>query len=369
MSQPKRYNYRLIAAGALTIFYVIFTIVAFVSTRSWHYNAMTERPSIGLRSVYLSEIPLHQSFTAKRLAGARLWIFADRAVDYGDVVVTIGNEDTGEIYVSGEISGDNIKNVAESKPIDFAMNKEQGMIEAADMYFIELSTRGIGERNFRTLLSADEGIEVLRDGDEEALAGKMLCFVPLCVSVSDAFVYWIPVTCVYCTIMLLIFSRRMGRKPADDVQIPSGRNLIIAGAFALVSLVIGIVSAVNIASIEIIDNKSEELAEGFKLYQHSSYVEEFVMPRDKLKGIRVYLPDYYDNTALFVVSFQDEQGVELATKQSNEMELVGKGGYRLDVSDVKVEKGKVYDLFVFTGFIEDGEEVPVITRVEYEYAK
>lgn len=356
--------------GVVALIYAIFTIVAFASTLSWHYTAMTERPSMGLKSVFLSEVPLHQTFTADRLAGVRIWVFTDNPVDYGAVVVTIGDEETGTVFVRGEIEGENIKRAAEGKYLDFAMSSEQGMIEEADKYFVELSTSGIAENSFKTLLAIADDEPVQRDGDEELLEGKQLCFVPLCKSISDAFVYWIPATSIFLIVMVLIAAGNTKHNRAGDARIPSGKNLIIAGGLAVAALVSIAIMTTAAVRIEIVDNKSEDLAEGgYTLSEHSFYVEDFVLENKNLRAVRVYLPYYLDNTPLFVVSLQDEEGNVLATAQSNEMELIGKGGYRLDVSGVELEKGKVYDLFIFTGFIEENEEKPVIARIEYEYSK
>lgn len=368
MIKTEKYNIRLIIMGVIALAYLIFTIVAFASTAAWHYNAMNDRPSLGLKSVYLSEIPIHQTFTADRLVGTRIWVYANDPVENGSVVVSIGDEETGEVLCRGELPAESIMNSAESKAIDVTSNKELGMIEPAEEYFVEISTQGMGERSVKTLLAIADGEQAYRDGDEEQFEGKKLCFIPLCKSLSDAFVYWIPITGIFLTLMFILVEKP-GKDRSADVQIPSGKNFIIAGALMVITLIIFVSSAVTIAKVSLVDSKSEDIAEGYTLHEHSSYVEEFTLGKKKLRAIRVYLPDYLENSPLFVVSLQNGQGDVLATKQSNEMELTGQGGYRLDVSDLELEAGQDYYTYVFTGFIEEGEEEPVLKRIEYEYAK
>ena len=78
---------------------------------------------------------------------------------------------------------------------------------------------------------------------------------------------------------------------------------------------------------------------------------------------------FFDNTATFVLSVQKGQDEVVGTIQSNEMDYVDGSFYSWDISDLDFEIGEEYDLYIFTGFIGEDEEKPVIKRIEYLYSK
>ena len=71
-----------------------------------------------------------------------------------------------------------------------------------------------------------------------------------------------------------------------------------------------------------------------------------------------------------MVSLQQGTDNVFATAQSDTMTVTDTDPfayYVMDLSDVELSAGEEYDLFIYTGFIEENQQEPVITRIEYIY--
>ncbi|MBE5837179.1 hypothetical protein [Butyrivibrio sp.] len=113
----------------------------------------------------------------------------------------------------------------------------------------------------------------------------------------------------------------------------------------------------------------ESLASGYELAEHSGYSQQFTVKRKDLKEIHVSLENFFENVGTFVLSIQKGQDEIVQSVQSVEFDKIDGLYYIWDVSGLGLEKGDTYDLYIYTGFIGEDEENPVIKRIEYIYTK
>jgi hypothetical protein len=157
--------------------------------------------------------------------------------------------------------------------------------------------------------------------------------------------------------------------------IPKSKRHPVEKNILAIALLIIVVVGINKKSTTVkyekgIDSGDPALEEGYLLKEHSSYHQSFTAEKSKLKQINVHLQNYLVNNALFVVSVQ--QGTEnvISTIQSDDMLVTGQyisAYYIMDLSDVELNAGDSYDLYIYTGFIEENQQEPTITKVEYVY--
>ncbi len=118
-----------------------------------------------------------------------------------------------------------------------------------------------------------------------------------------------------------------------------------------------------------VDIKDEVLSDGYELAEHSSYNQQFTVKRKDLKEIHISLENFFENVGTFVISIQKGRDEIVQSVQSIELDKIDGSYYIWDVSELGLEKGETYDLFIYTGFIGEDEENPIIKRIEYIYSK
>ncbi len=120
----------------------------------------------------------------------------------------------------------------------------------------------------------------------------------------------------------------------------------------------------------VVDIQADDLEGGYTLQEHSSYHQIFSVEMEGLSKINIYLRSYLKNNALFVVSIQNGTEAVIETAQSDELDVSDSSvtaHYIWDISDVSLDVGQEYDLYIYTGFIEEDEQKPTITGIEYVY--
>ena len=70
-----------------------------------------------------------------------------------------------------------------------------------------------------------------------------------------------------------------------------------------------------------------------------------------------------------MISIQKGQNEVIQSVQSIELDKVDGAYYIWEVSELGLKKGETYDLYIYTGFIGEDEENPVIKRIEFIYSK
>ncbi len=359
----------------IIILYIIFTVVSFVLTFQKSDVAQTSE-SLNMESEWLTEVPFHQAFQAYNFTGARVWVTNESGIDIGNVVVTIGDEETGQALFEERIPCYNVSTLALTDYIE--VKPDADLFEGDKISYLELSVEGIDGRNIRTYTSETNGYPVSRMGDEKSYEGRGLYFSKIQKTLPSVFVIWIMVTGMLIGAVVIysevatkhMTSKYLGVRFSRIGDRPLLVNIIPA-VILIVAVVIGLFGkSFSTPHYKKVDLKDSALTEGYTLKEHSSYHQTFKVESDGLKEIDIHFSGYFINNALFVVSIQRGTEDVFFTTQSNDLTVSGetaKSYYILDLTDASLNVGEEYDLYIYTGFIEENEQEPTITQIEYVY--
>lgn len=356
------------AIVAIVTIYMFFSAFVFGNVARGHFGVVKDIPSLRLSSVWLDSVPYHQPFKASKTVGVRIYLSNPYNVSEGVVSVSIGNEQTGkELYSSEvlvtEISDSVLEDYIEIIPEDMAF--EDNVI-----YYVELDAMSCADKTIKTYLGAIDTYGVSHTGDTSDLTNKMLCIGVVQKIIPFLFIVWIFVTCLVVMMLVFVFSKNKHEENYRDIQLPTSLEskliipvLILIGLFGT-----GVLSADKFTT-KTVNIEDEALEGGYELEEHSSYSQQFTVKRNDLKEIHVSLENFFENVGTFVISIQKGQDEIVQSVQNIELDKIDGSCYIWDVSGLGLEKGDTYDLYIYTGFIGEDEENPVIKRIEYIYTK
>ena len=355
---------------AILILYAIFTIICAVRT-AMKTDLVTFCNNVNVESVWLTGIPFHQVFEVKDLVEVRPWISNETDTNSGDVVVTIGDEDSGEILFEQRIQCKDItKNTLEQSSED---ESDSVLVKGTRTCYIELYVDGVDGKDIKAYIGNSDDNNVRREGDERSYDGRGLSFTMVHKTIPSAFATWIIVTAMLISLKVLNYDFANKKMPVSYKN-PRKRTMpenIILGAILIVMFFAGVWGKPHIGSQgRTINLEDEELGSGVTLKEHSSYHQTFTAESADISHINIHLRSYLINDALFVASIQKGTEEVIATMQSNEMRISGADAssyYIMDIDDVELSKGEEYDLYIYTGYIEDEQQRPTVTGIEYVY--
>ena len=355
-------NLKLCIGLIATIIYVIFTVVIFVQMTGKSEVVLQDNLS-DVKSVWLSESPLRQTFEAYDLLGVRIWVTNERDIDAGSLVVSVGDEESGEILFEQRVPCSEISNIAFENYLEFRFDED--LVKGEKELYIDLSTEDVKEKRLRTYVTKTAS---------SAADENELYFARIQKSVPAIFVTWIVVSAVlFAAIIVVRGAKERGVSARyTNVIYMSGRERIIFAVLLAIIVCVGLFGDISrsVPSQNIVNLQADDLEGGYTLNEHSSYHQVFSVDEDGLDKINIHLRSYLTNNALFVVSIQKGTDEVLATVQSDELSVSDKtvsAYYIWDISDVELEVGREYDLYIYTGFIEEDEQNPTITGIEYVY--
>lgn len=329
-------------------------------------------PVYGLSSVYLTQTPFRQVFTAKDFRGFRVYLSNEKGVIEGLVVVEIHDYYTGELLYEYLVSANEIGYNGINSFYDSIA--EKGTYDGTDTYYLDMYLLGIEDKKIKTYIGAisrDEFWPVIHEGDEKDYSNKMLYMDLIVKGIPYSFVAWLMITAFLIAALIFWFTWEMseGNLVHERAGIPSskyGKLIVIPIAIIL----LGVLGAFE-PKERVVESDSAELKGGYDLPRHTSYVEKFTVKYDNLKSINVKLQAKMDNTALFVMAIQKGKEEVIATVQSDEIDDFAdyRTEYIWDVSELSLNKGEEFDLFIYTGYINDNEEMPVLENISYTYGK
>lgn len=355
-------NTKLYIGLIVSIVYVIFTVVIFVQTTGKSEVVLQSNVS-DVKSVWLSESPLHQTFEAYDLLGVRIWVTNERSIDAGSLVVTVGNEESGEVLFEQRVPCSEISNIAFENYLEFRFDRD--LMKGEKELYIDLSTEDVKERRLRTYVIPKS--YSLEDENE-------LYFARVQKSVPAIFVTWIAVSAVLLAAIITVrgINERSVSVRYTNVIYTSVREKVIFAVLLVIIVCFGLIGDISrsVPSQNIVDLQADDLEGGYTLNENSSYHQTFSVDKEGLDKINIHLRSYLTNNALFVVSIQKGTEEVLATVESNELNTSDKSVsafYIWDISDVGLEVGREYDLYIYTGSIGEDEQNPTITGIEYVY--
>ena len=353
---------------AIVILYFVFTAFVFKDMTIQHYDVITHMPSMRLSSAWLDSVPYHQQFKANKIVGIRLYLSNPYNVSEGVVSVKIGNQQTGKAIYETEILVTDISDSVLEDYIDII--PEDITFEDDVVYYVELDALSCADKTIKAYLGAMSTYGISHAGDDGDLTNKMLCFEVIQKTIPFSFIVWIFITSLVVMMLVFVFSKNKNEENYIDVQLPTSleSRLIIPVLILIGLLGTGVLSADRFTT-KTVNIEDEALEGGYELEEHSSYSQQFTVKRKDLKEIHVSLENFFENVGTFVISIQKGQDEIVQSVQSIDLDKIDGSYYIWDVSGLGLEKGDTYDLYIYTGFIGEDEENPVIKRIEYIYTK
>lgn len=353
---------------AIMILFMFFSAYVFWDLAQRHTGVMNNISYSRLSSVWLDSVPYHQPFKADKTVGVRIYLTNPYNVSEGVVSVKIGNQETGVVLYASELLVTEITDSVLEDYIDII--PEDMVFEDDVIYYVELDAISCADKTIKTYLGAMDTYGVSHTGDTNDLSSKMLCFSIIQKTIPFLFIVWIFITCLIVLMLIFVFSGKRENIEYEDLRFPTSREskFIIPLLVLIWLLGTGVVS-IDMFTTKAVDSNDEALMNGYELAEHSSYSQEFTVRRPDLKEIHVSLDKYFENVGTFVISIQKGQDEIVKSVQNIELDKIDGSYYIWDVSELGLEKGETYDLYIYTGFIGEDEENPVIKRIEYIYSK
>lgn len=350
------------------IVYFAFSFWVFYDMTHMNYDVLSEMSNSRLSSVWLDSVPYHQPFKADKVVGVRLYLSNPYNVSEGVISVKIGNEETGKVLYTKEILATEITDSVLQDYIDVV--PEDMSFDDDLVYYIELDALSCADKTIKTYIGAMNDYVVSHKDDTSDFTNKMLYFEIIQETMPFSFVVWIFITCLIVLMLVYVFSSKEKSRGFENAEIPTSlESKVIIPVLILIWLFgTGMLSADKIVS-KTIDLKDEVLADGYELEEHSSYSQEFTVKKNNLNEIHVSLENFFENVGTFVISIQKGQNEVIQSVQSIELDKVDGAYYIWEVSELGLKKGETYDLYIYTGFIGEDEENPVIKRIEFIYSK
>ncbi len=351
--------------------YIIFTIITIIQIVQKN-DRLVEGKNIEAESVWLTGVPFHQVFEATDLTGVQVWATNEFGVTDGSVVVSLGDEESGEALVEERISCADLPAVAFSDCIE--LNLDEKFIKGDRLCCVEIYVDGVDGKKIRTYVSRTMSYDVSIEGDSESFIGKQLCYKTIIKRNPSIARTWIIVTAMLIAAVIVFLEIAKGHITTSYMRYQERSILerIIILAVLTIMVLVGIFGGTvsPAPKTKSVDIEDSELENGYMLMEHSSYHQTFTAEDSDIKQINVYLSGYLINNALFVVSLQQGQENVIATVQSDSMTVSDydyTSYYIMDLSDVELNPGEEYDLFIYTGFMDENQQEPVITKIEYIY--
>ncbi len=349
--------------------YIIFSIATFAQAKDDTYN-FVEKETLDMEAVWLSGTPLIQTFTCYNFTGVRVWATNENNIDHGYLVVAVGDSDSGEVLFEERIPAHEIPLTVLEEYIEATVDPD--LMKGEKHPFISLYTEGIEDKQIKTYLCGESGASVVGEGDGRVYEGKSYYFVVRRSYTSSKITLWVIVTGMLLACAVAFFnvkpvqlSRRFRLKK---------RPLKIRALYAGI-LIILVFIGMEFKSIQsdpftsvVLDDP--QLEGGYVMHEHSTFHQSFMMKYSQLDHINIYLKANFNNNAMFVASLQRGTDEVFSSVQSNELEKTSNGVtayYVWDVSDTQLKQVGEYDVYIFTGFIEEGQQGPVISKIEYVY--
>lgn len=352
----------------LTIAYFAFSFFVFSIMTKKSYDVLSDIPTTRISSVWLDSVPYHQTFLASKTVGIRVYLCNPYNVSEGVVSVKIGNQTTGSVLYTDEILVTDISDEALHDYFDII--PDNVTFEDGALYYVELDAMSCADKTIRTYLGAMDTYGVSHAGDTNDLSNKMMCIAVIQEVIPFVFIVWIFITSLFVMMLIFVFSKKSHDTRHEEIALPTSTEskliipvLILIGLFGTGAL------SLDKITIKSVDIKDEALAEGYELAEHSSYNQQFTIDRNDLKEIHISLEHFFENVGTFVISIQKGQDEIVKSVQNIELDKIDGSYYIWDVSELGLEKGETYDLYIYTGFIGEDEENPVIKRIEYIYSK
>lgn len=358
--------------NAIVIFimvaYMCFSGFVFWDMGQPNIGVINDRPTNRLSSVWLDSVPYHQAFKANETVGIRLYLSNPYNVSEGVVSVKIGEQETGSVIYTIEVLATEITDSVLEDYIDII--PEDISFDDDVVYYVELDAMSCADKTIKTYLGAMDTYGVSHAGDESDLTSKMLCFAVIQNIIPFLFIVWIFVTCLIVMMLIFVFSDKRDIVENVDISLPTSlESKLLIPLLILIGLIGTGILSVDEFIIKTVDSKDEALIGGYELGEHSSYNQEFTVKRNDLKEIHVSLERFFENVGTFVISIQKGQDEIVKSVQNIELDKIDGYYYILDVSELELKKGETYDFYIYTGYIGEDEEKPVIKSVEYIYSK
>ena len=346
--------------------YYAYSVFAFYDMTRDHYDVLDDRTKTNISSVWLDDVPFHQPFSGEKFVGMRLYLTNPDNVSDGVISVNFGNQETGEVLFTYEILVTEISDTAFDDYIEIFPDGVD--FDDETVYFVEIDAYACMAKTIKTYLCSADSYRVYHSGDERDFESKMLYLDIVQDTHPFTFILWIFFTSLM--IMLVIYTFLTIDNSEDNCygfKIPATKEsrLLIPVLITLGIIGTGILSWDKLTT-HIVDYKDEALQSGYVLLEHSNYEQDFKVTRNNLREIHVGLDCFFENVGTFVVSIQKDDEEVVASVQNDELEF--DGAYLIwDVGDIGLKKGEEYSLFVYTGFIEDDQECPIIKKIKYVY--
>lgn len=353
---------------SIVVVYMIFSGFVFWDMGQLHVGVINDRPSTRISSVWLDSVPYHQPFKASKTVGIRIYLCNPYSASEGVVSVKIGNQQTGKVLYTSEIL---VTEISDSKLEDYIEIIPENMAFEDDViYYVELDAISCAEKTIKTYFGAMDTYGVSHAGDTNDLSNKMMCIAVIQEVIPFIFIIWIFISSLIVMMIIFVFSKKSREIRHEEIALPTSTEskliipvLILIGLFGTGAL------SLNKITTKSVDIKDEVLADGYELEEHSSYNQQFIVKRNDLKEIHISLERFFENVGTFVISIQKGQDEIVQSVQSKELDKIDGSYYIWDVSELGLKKGEIYDLYIYTGFIGEDEENPVIKRIEYFYSK
>lgn len=353
---------------AIVSLYMLFSAFVFWNMTQDHFGVVNDVSYLRLVSVWLDDVPYHQPFKADKTVGIRVYLSNPYNASEGVVSVKIGNEQTGKVLYTSEIL---VTEISDSRLEDYIEIIPENMVfEDGTIYYVELDAISCADKTIKTYLGAMDTYGVSHAGDTSDLTNKMLCIGVIQKIIPFLFIVWIFVTCLIVMMLIFVFSGKRGNAEHNDISFPTSlESKLVIPIIILIGLFGTGVLSVDKLITKTVDSNDEALIGGYELEEHSSYNQEFTVKRNDLKEIHISLENYFENVGIFVISIQKGQDEIIKSVQNIEIDKVDGSYYSWDVSSLGLNKGETYDLYIYTGFIGEDEENPVLERIEYIYSK
>lgn len=352
----------------IMVVYMVFSGFVFSYMAKENTGVLDDIPKMRISSVWLDSAPYHQPFKANKTVGIRIYLSNPCNASEGVVSVKIGNEQTGKALYTSEIL---VTEISDSRLEDYIEIIPENMVfEDGTIYYVELDAISCADKTIKTYLGAMDTYGVSHAGDTSDLTNKMLCIGVIQKIIPFLFIVWIFVTCLIVMMLIFVFSGKRGNAEHNDISFPTSlESKLVIPIIILIGLFGTGVLSVDKLITKTVDSNDEALIGGYELEEHSSYNQEFTVKRNDLKEIHISLENYFENVGIFVISIQKGQDEIIKSVQNIEIDKVDGSYYSWDVSSLGLNKGETYDLYIYTGFIGEDEENPVLERIEYIYSK
>ena len=352
----------------IMVVYMVFSGFVFSYMAKENTGVLDDIPKTRISSVWLDSVPYHQPFQANKTVGIRIYLSNPYNASEGVVSVKIGNEQTGKVLYTSEIL---VTEISDSRLEDYIeIIPEDVAFEDSTIYYVELDAISCADKTIKTYLGAMDTYGVSHAGDTSDLTNKMLCIGVIQKIIPFLFIVWIFVTCIIVMMLILVFSDKRDNAEHNDIRFPTSlESKIVIPIIILIGLFGTGVLSVDKLITKTVDSNDEALIGGYELEEHSSYNQEFTVKRNDLKEIHISLENFFENVGTFVISIQKGQDEIIKSVQNIEIDKVDGSYYSWDVSSLGLNKGETYDLYIYTGFIGEDEENPVLERIEYIYSK